>query len=424
MAGVGTAGLALGTSMIKPRDNGGNHDDYFLKLQVALKNTGLAKPTLIIDRGRLVENIQNVQQYLPSDMGFRIVTKSLPSIDLIDFILSKSNTRKLMVFHQPFLNQLVKKIAIEDAVLGKPMPVLAVARFYQKLQADELNVASNIQWLVDSLDRLKEYSSLAEQLRIKMKINLELDVGFHRGGFPDTEQVITALKIIDTNEYLQFAGYMGYDGHISIFGKYVGEADKALADTSEKYGKFITTAQEYYGDRWVKDDLTFNTGGSTTIKIYKEGQNVTPANDLAMGSGFIKPRFCDATMKDFQPAVFIASPVLKVSEGIKIPGRAYRASWYKMWNPNQAKSFFIYGGRWMAEPVSPTGLINNSVYGRSSNQDLFNGSESINLKAEDYIFFRPNQTEGVLLQFGDIAVYEDGQIVDFWPVLQDTGYEV
>jgi D-serine deaminase-like pyridoxal phosphate-dependent protein len=39
------------------------------------------------------------------------------------------------------------------------------------------------------------------------------------------------------------------------------------------------------------------------------------------------------------------------------------------------------------------------------------------LQADDYVFFRPRQSEAVLQQFGDIAVMEDGRITERWPVM-------
>jgi D-serine deaminase-like pyridoxal phosphate-dependent protein len=47
---------------------------------------------------------------------------------------------------------------------------------------------------------------------------------------------------------------------------------------------------------------------------------------------------------------------------------------------------------------------------------MYNGSRSVNLAPDDWMFFRPTQSESVFLQFGDIAVYEDGDIVGSWPV--------
>ena len=51
---------------------------------------------------------------------------------------------------------------------------------------------------------------------------------------------------------------------------------------------------------------------------------------------------------------------------------------------------------------------------------MLNGSRNIDLKADDWIFLRPTQSEFVFLQFGDIAVYDDGAITDFWPVFTET----
>ena len=68
--------------------------------------------------------------------------------------------------------------------------------------------------------------------------------------------------------------------------------------------------------------------------------------------------------------------------------------------------------------MSPQGLALSALYGRSSNQELWLGSASQHLQVNDYVFFRPQQSEAVFLQFGDIALFdkEKSQIVDKWPV--------
>jgi D-serine deaminase-like pyridoxal phosphate-dependent protein len=47
---------------------------------------------------------------------------------------------------------------------------------------------------------------------------------------------------------------------------------------------------------------------------------------------------------------------------------------------------------------------------------MLNGSNSVELKVDDWVFLRPTQSEFVFLQFGDIALYDNGNIVDQWPV--------
>ena len=82
---------------------------------------------------------------------------------------------------------------------------------------------------------------------------------------------------------------------------------------------------------------------------------------------------------------------------------------------NTERAFFIYGGHWLAKPESPPGLQYSDLYGRSSNQELLTGSASVDLKPDDFIFLRPTQSEAVLLQFGDLLVYDGRDIVERWP---------
>ena len=101
-----------------------------------------------------------------------------------------------------------------------------------------------------------------------------------------------------------------------------------------------------------------------------------------------------------------------------MPGLEFADSAKRAWDPNYNKTVFIYGGHWLADPVDPPGLSYNSTFGRSSNQEMLNGGPDLEIAADEFVFFRPHQSEAVFLQFGDIAVYEDGEIVDTWPVFE------
>jgi D-serine deaminase-like pyridoxal phosphate-dependent protein len=39
----------------------------------------------------------------------------------------------------------------------------------------------------------------------------------------------------------------------------------------------------------------------------------------------------------------------------------------------------------------------------------------VDLQPDDYVFLRPTQSEAVLLQFGDLLVYDSNDIVERWP---------
>jgi D-serine deaminase-like pyridoxal phosphate-dependent protein len=47
---------------------------------------------------------------------------------------------------------------------------------------------------------------------------------------------------------------------------------------------------------------------------------------------------------------------------------------------------------------------------------MINASMKNPLEMNDWIFLRPTQSESVLLQFGDIAVYDGNSFVDYWSV--------
>ena len=68
-----------------------------------------------------------------------------------------------------------------------------------------------------------------------------------------------------------------------------------------------------------------------------------------------------------------------------------------------------------ARAYDRSGLEYNALYGRSSNQELLTGSRSVPLKPDDYVFLRPTQSESVLLQFGDLVVYDEGAVQERWP---------
>jgi D-serine deaminase-like pyridoxal phosphate-dependent protein len=159
--------------------------------------------------------------------------------------------------------------------------------------------------------------------------------------------------------------------------------------------------------------LTLNTAGSPTYRLHLDDAN---ANELALGSSFVKPGDFDLpTLSTHVPAAFIATPVIKAAGQTRIPGLERLAPLLNLLDTNSARAFFIYGGHWLAKPVSPAGLEYSGLFGRSSNQEMLTGSARVALLQDDYVFLRPDQSEAVLLQFGDLAVYENGRISARWP---------
>lgn len=403
----GAAGLAW---LTRPTDQGADHAPYFQTMSGALHGANFASPTLVIDRQIMLDNIATLQNHIGDRFHYRIVAKSLPSIPLLEEVMKVSGSNRLMLFHQPFINQVATQFPYTDILLGKPMPATAAHNFYREFSGGEFDPARQLRWLLDTPERVKQYARLAQELGQNMRAALEIDIGLHRGGAHSDEELMAMLDLIQASPHLEFAGFMGYEPHVvKAPGDPLKHRDKAMAI----YHRYVELAKSQLGDAWP-EDVALNSAGSPTYQMYDSGDY--PFNELAAGSCLVKPTDFDLpTLADHRPASWIASPVLKSLDGLEIPG-INLGPLLNLWDPNTERTFYIYNGYWKAKLDSPKGLQVNNLLGRSTNQDMLNGSKSINLKTDDWVFLRPTQSEFVFLQFGDIAVFDEGKIVDRWPV--------
>jgi D-serine deaminase-like pyridoxal phosphate-dependent protein len=404
LAGLGAAAVG-GAAVVAGRrkDLGGPHDAYFAGLSRALDRAGIAEPVMVVDRARLAKNIAAVKTNLDgSRLGVRVVVKSLPSMPLIETVADGVGTNRFMVFNGEMLGEMRRRRPNASLLLGKPLPVAAA---HGHLKA--FGPGAEPQWLIDTPERLAQYAALARANGAPMTINLEVDVGLHRGGFPDAKAVAEAVELARREPLLKVAGLMGYDPHVVK----TPDPKAAYARAVEAYAAAREALLASLGV--APGSLTLNTAGSPTYVLHAKD---TAANEVSIGSGFVKPVDFDLpTLANHVPAAFIATPVLKALDRFEIPSIEGASDLISFFDPNAERAFFIHGGHWLAKPVSPPGLEFNALYGRSSNQDLLTGSRKVRLKPDDWVFFRPTQSEAIFLEFGDLAVYEGGEISQRWP---------
>jgi D-serine deaminase-like pyridoxal phosphate-dependent protein len=165
LGGVGLGAAAVGGALLRPRDEGAPYDDYFRTLNAELKAHGPMHPCLVVDLDRLDHNIAQVCASVAKvpGRGLRLVEKSLPSAGLLDYVMKKAGTRRLMSFHQPFLSEDATAFPDADILLGKPMPARAAELFYRGHQG-EFDPARQLQWLIDAPEHLADYLALARGL--------------------------------------------------------------------------------------------------------------------------------------------------------------------------------------------------------------------------------------------------------------------
>lgn len=407
--------LALGT--IKPKDQGKPYSPYFQNLNEELKANGPGKPIVLLDLDRLDENLKLLKQNLKSPLRYRVVVKSLPSLELLRYIVRATGTDRLMVFHSGDITMLLSDLEFKNynILLGKPMPVNALANIYSKSGSREFQ---KIQWLIDTEERLNEYLEFSKKENLKLSVNFEIDIGLHRGGFSDSKSLHSSFELIRKNRNrLEFAGFMGYEPHVAsvpvIFGDKIQAIENSLRKSLEVYSKFIKDSKDSFPE-FFQQDLVFNGGGSKTYRFYQRFGNGI-VNDVSVGSALVKPTDFDVvSLDEHSPAVFIAAPILKRLEGTRIPFLESISFLFPLWDPNQELTYFTYGGAFSAKKESPSGLQDNSLFGASTNQGILNGSFKTSLYPNDFVFYRPTQSEKVMAELGEIHLLRKGKLSGKW----------
>lgn len=397
-------------------------ESYFHKVSQALSDAGAHRPTLVVDKKHLDHNLESLMRIINQGFDYRIVAKSLPSVPMLEYIMRRSGSQRLMSFHLPFLLHVAEHLPTAEILLGKPMPVESVRQFYQwhKQQQNSLfKPQQQLQWLVDSNARLQQYRALAEELNIVLNINLEIDIGLHRGGFANADEFSQALKTLKSSDYIQLSGLMGYEAHISKIPALLGGHKKAFKDAMATYQGYVNQVVAEFGEQ-ILADLTLNTGGSSTYPLYDNPESMKGlVNEIATASALVKPTDFDVfTLDHHIPAAFIATPVLKIVHDPEFPGAKGLSKLLHKVGLLPRKACFIYGGNWLAKPCYPFEAKRSNILGHSSNQEMYELHKDNPIAMDDFMFFRPTQSEAVFLQFGEIAIYDDGKIIDWWPVFE------
>jgi D-serine deaminase-like pyridoxal phosphate-dependent protein len=361
----------------------------------------------VVDRAALERNLARAKQDA-SDRAVRLVVKSLPCMDLLARAGEALGTGRWMAFHRPFLQALIARWPGADVLLGKPLPVAAARTMYANL--DDPEAASSVTWLIDTHGRLLQYLALAREVGRPLRVAIEIDVGLHRGGAPSPAALQPTLDSLrEHRDRLPLAGLMGYDAHAAK-APWPARPGDAVHRAAQRYAAFVAFARERYPDLWPAEPI-LNGGGSPTFTLLGPD---APLNEVALGSVLLKPTDFDLPqLAAYEPAAFIAAPVLKRLDGVQLPFLE-RASTV---TGAGRDALFIYGGRWMAKPAWPPGLRGNHLYGESSNQQMLTVPKATTADVDDYVFLRPTQSEAVLLQLGPLAAVDTEGRVERWPTL-------
>jgi hypothetical protein len=395
--------------------------DRFLAWNRELRAKAPGRDVVFVDLDAVDHNIEVIKGILGPGFALRLVTKSLPSLPLLRYLMKKAGTQRLMAFSEGLLRAMLGEIDGDlDILLGRPMPMEAA---YRVLQAFPER-ARGVKWLVDTKERMLEYKDLAHALHRTLDVAIELDVGLRRGGARTITELLAILDILAAYpKQLRLAGFMGYDGHVP-FAPQGFDSDAEFAAVQQRYDDLVKAGAQAHPQLFA-GPLVKNGGGSATFYRYAAGLE-TPVDDVAIGSAFLLPaRFSDLGATGLLPAIFAASPVLKKIDPAEVPFAPGYLPQLAQQDPSLEIAYFQLAGGFPGDIVYPEGLVQSPlipagepVENLLSNQPLRNGSHTVPLGVGDFVFYQPWQGDA-LVWLDTAEVFRGEALVDRFSTFRD-----
>lgn len=391
-----------------------------------LRDKAGGREVALVDLDAVDHNLRLVGSRLGSSMALRLVTKSLPSLQLLEYMMVAACTNRVMAFCEGMVRDLLCRFGSDvDILLGRPATVEAAERTFATLDAlstGSTNPAGEVRWLVDTVERMEQYRALAADRSSQVNVAVEIDVGLRRGGARHEQELLDMLAVIDGSDWLRFAGFMGYEGHVA-FAPPGANPDRELESVQQRYADFVQAGRLAFPDMFEGSPL-FNSGGSRTYHYYTD-QLDTPVNEVAMGSAFFYPgNFSNLPEAGLRRATFLASPVLKRTDPAEIPFAPGFLPRLAEDDANLEVSFHLVAGGFPGHVLHPAGLVENTaipaaegVSNLISNQAEWLGSRQLPFEVGDFVFYHPWEGDGVRW-LSRLDVFRGGTMIDQWSTFQ------
>lgn len=389
--------------------------DYFKQIASDLDAAGIGTPIVFADMDRADGNIDAIISAIAAPLSYRIVEKSLPSLDLLSYVSKRAATDRFLVLHLPFLSALLGALPDAEVLVGKAHLTSAVRSFFnaQPAGTDLAALSARLAFIADSQERLTELEALAKSLGISLRIVLEIDVGLRRSGLSDPSEMGPVLQAIAASSAVQFGGLLGYEGHVAFTpGGTLDAVNQAFEESMTLYQSFMDVLTNDFPALAALPDLVFNSGGSTTFPLHKKGG---PVNDVAAGGGVLRPGgYPDYVISMLKPAIFVAAPILKQYAKPQLPFFSEEQSADLL---KGLQGVTVHGGRWNAyftypENLQPAPFVDDPTdHSMVPNQGMLTAPAETPLKAGDWVFFHPRQSD-VLFQFEEVHEVRAGHLTD------------
>jgi D-serine deaminase-like pyridoxal phosphate-dependent protein len=405
----------------------GPEEDRFVAWNEALRGSAAGRESAFVDLDAVDHNLKLVGGQLGSKFALRLCDKSLPSLPLLEYMMVAAGTNRIMAFGEGMVRDLLVRFGNDvDILLGRPAAVDALARTFASLDAigGGPNPAGSVRWLVDTPERMQQYAAFAAERGEAISISVEIDVGLHRGGARNADQLRAMLRTIDESGFLRFTGFMGYEGHVPFVPPDRGSPAAEFEAVQRRYADFVSVGREAY-PALFEGPLVYNSGGSRTYHSYTDDLD-TPVNDVAMGSVFFYPsNFHNLPATGLRTATFFATPVLRRLDPAEtypdadfLPGLAAARPDFEVW-------YVMVSGGFPGDRRYPQGLVPTPtssadptrIVNMLPNQGRWLGAREVPLDVGDFIFYQPWEADAVRW-LAYLDVFRGGRLLDQWPTFQ------
>jgi D-serine deaminase-like pyridoxal phosphate-dependent protein len=405
----------------------GPEQQRFAQWNETLRALAAGRESAFVDLNAVDHNLRLVGEKLGSNIGLRLCAKSLPSLQLLEYMMVAACTNRIMAFSEGMVRDLLLRFGSDvDILLGRPATVHALARTFVTLdqQGEGQNPAGGVRWLVDTPQSMQQFADFAAERAERINVSVELDVGLHRGGARNNDQLLAMLGIINDSEHLHFSGFMGYEGHVPFVSLELSTPEAEFTAVQRRYAEFIRMGREAYPDLFA-EPLVYNSGGSRTYHYYTDDLE-TPVNEVALGSAFFYPsNFHNLPETGLRTATFFATPVLRKLDPAELypdadllPQLAEEQPEFQVW-------YVMTSGGFPGDRHYPSGLVNSPtssgdpsrLVNMMPNQGRWLGSRDLPLEVGDFIFYQPWEADAVRW-LAYLDVFRGEQLVDQWPTFQ------
>jgi len=405
----------------------GPEEDRFVAWNAALRASAGGRESAFVDLDAVDHNLRLVGSQLGSKFALRLCDKSLPSLPLLEYMMLAAGTNRIMAFSEEMVRELLVRWESDvDILLGRPASVEALARTFATLDelGSEPNHAGTVRWLVDTPERMRQYAAFAAERGEAISVSVEIDVGLHRGGARDADQLRAMLRTIAESGFLRFTGFMGYEGHVPFVPLDRGTPAAEFEAVQRRYAEFVRVGREAH-PALFEGPLVYNSGGSRTYHSYTDDLD-TPVNDVAMGSVFFYPsNFHNLPEVGLRTATFFATPVLRRLDPAEtypdaefLPGLARGQADFAVW-------YVMVSGGFPGDRHHPKGLIPSPtstgdptrIVNMMPNQGRWLGARDVPLDVGDFIFYQPWEADAVRW-LAYLDVFRGGQLLDQWKTSQ------